>query len=85
MEEELKIFGQRLKELREEKGYTQIQLALMIGKNAKSTISQYEGAEREPGLKIIKQFAEIFNVSIGYLIGESDERGFYNGQKNKKP
>lgn len=73
MEEYLKVFAQRLRTLRIEKNLTQQELADMIG-TVKSTISQYETCKREPVLSILIKLANALDVSIPYLIGESDDR-----------
>lgn len=73
MEEYLKVFSIRLKMLRDEKHYTQQEVAETIG-IVRSTISQYETIKREPVLTIIIKLAKFFDVNIPYLIGESDNR-----------
>lgn len=73
LEDYLKIFAERLKKLRIEKNLTQQELADMIGA-VKSTISQYETCKREPVLSILIKLANALDVSIPYLIGESDDR-----------
>ena len=35
-------------------------------------ISAYEKGKREPDIETLKQFADFFNCSIDYLIGESN-------------
>ncbi|MFW6027077.1 MAG: helix-turn-helix domain-containing protein [Candidatus Woesearchaeota archaeon] len=37
-----------------------------------STISQYEKNKRQPDNKILQEIADIFNVSIDYLLGNTD-------------
>jgi transcriptional regulator with XRE-family HTH domain len=67
-------FGTRLKELRLEKGVTQEELSNITGISF-PTISRYENGKRdEPGLSILKKFANYFDVSIDYLTGDSDIR-----------
>lgn len=72
-------FGQRFKELRTEKGLKQQELAEDFNKAydytfSKSSISQYENDKRKPETKALIDFASYFNVSIDYLIGNSDDR-----------
>lgn len=61
----------RLKELRKKKGLTLEELAKEIGVT-KATISRWESGER--GLKIsqLQKLADYFNVSVGYLLGNTD-------------
>ncbi|MCL2556519.1 MAG: helix-turn-helix domain-containing protein [Firmicutes bacterium] len=61
----------RIKELREEKGLTQAQLAKAIGFNYR-TISQYERGINEPDLKTIKKLCDFFEVTSDYLLGFED-------------
>ena len=64
-----------LKELRLAQNMSQSELAKKVGCN-QTAIGKYERGQLEPNLRTLKQFAEIFNVSVDYLIGrtESDER-----------
>ena len=57
----------RLKELRTQKGISQLKLALAINTN-QNTISRYETGEREPGINELIKIADYFNVSIDCLL-----------------
>ena len=61
-------FGERLALARKEKGYTQEQLASLIG-IAKSTLTGYEKGNREPDILKIKKIIEILNIDADYLLG----------------
>ena len=61
----------RIKELREEKGLSQVQLAKEIGV-AQRTISGYEIGAREPDIATIKKLCKFFDVSAGYLLELED-------------
>lgn len=63
-----KIFGTRLKELRKEKGYSQIDIANFFNVS-KVTISSWELDKQEPCIEDIKKLATIFQVSTDYLLG----------------
>lgn len=65
-------FGERLRQLREEKGLSQEQLGKILHQR-KSNISKYENGKLEPSLNTIKAIADFFNVSLDYLFGRSDE------------
>lgn len=69
----LKIFAQRLKMLREEKGWTQEQLADMLD-TKKSLISYYENAEREPRYTVILKLRDIFNENSDWIMGDTNVR-----------
>lgn len=64
-------FGDRLKFLRTEKGFSQDQLAALV-KLSRGSISNYEAGIREPEYEVVEAFADIFNVDTDYLFGRSD-------------
>ena len=68
MKFEIKIFSDRLKELRVDKGLTIVQLAEAIGVN-NGTISKWENGQIMPQADSIFSLSKFFNVSAGYLIG----------------
>ncbi|ABR47108.1 transcriptional regulator, XRE family [Alkaliphilus metalliredigens QYMF] len=57
----------RIKELRQEKDFSQIQLAKQFD-ITQQTISNYESGVREPSITTLKNLADFFNVSIDYLL-----------------
>lgn len=61
----------RLKELRENKRLSQLQLAMELGLTQNS-ISRYETGAREADYKTLIRFADYFGVSIDYLLGRTD-------------
>ncbi len=65
------VFSERLRELRQERGLGQIQLAkeLDVGK---SVISLWELGKCEPTLSKLIAMARFFGVSIDYLAGLED-------------
>ena len=65
------ILGQRLKELREEKGLTQKQVAAALNLNT-VTYLHYEKAQREPPLSVLADMAKFFDVTLDYLLGLTD-------------
>ena len=62
------ILGQRLKELRLEKGWTQKEMAEKLGLNS-VTYLHYEKGQREPPLSLLADMATFFEVSVDYLLG----------------
>ncbi len=64
-------FGERLKELREEKGLTQEELAEAIGYSDVS-IYYWETGKRLPYLDTAIVIAQFFKVSLDYLAGIED-------------
>ena len=63
-------FPEILKELREKKGFTQKQLAEALYLS-KTTISQYENGTHTPSIESFIKLADIFDVSIDYLLGRT--------------
>ena len=66
------ILGERLKELREEHGYTQKQFAEKLNINS-VTYLHYEKSQREPPLALLAEFAAFYGVSTDYLLGLTDD------------
>ncbi|MGN1200701.1 MAG: helix-turn-helix transcriptional regulator [Candidatus Caccovivens sp.] len=67
----MKIFAERLKELRMEEKISTTQLGKAIGVTA-TTISRWENCLREPSLANAKEIAKFFKVSTDYLCGLED-------------
>lgn len=61
------LFISRLKELRENAGYSQPEIAKMLGVD-KQTISQYELGKRRPSYEMLFSLCDIFNVSTDYFL-----------------
>ena len=70
-------FGKKVKQLRNEAGYTQEDLGKKLGLS-KSTIAHYESGRREPETKTILALARIFNVTTDELL---DNTHFNNEPK----
>jgi transcriptional regulator with XRE-family HTH domain len=64
------MFGDRLRELREDKNMTQDDLASILNVS-RQTISGYEKGVNEPNIENLVRMAEIFNVSLDYLLGRT--------------
>ena len=68
-DEQQKIeFGKRLRELRKRRGLSAEQLGDKIGV-ARTTVFGYEQGQRIPDMITIKKIAELFNVTVDYLVG----------------
>ena len=76
MEEQQNVFGDRLRELRRQKGMTQDEFAALLG-SSKQVLSRYETNQRAPKITIVRQYAEKLNVSIDYLLGDSEDEVLY--------
>lgn len=74
-----KVFGQRLRDLREERGLNQETVGEWFTMK-KSTVSQWESG-RLPHASIIAELAKKFNVTTDYLLGNSKEPASSNIDK----
>lgn len=61
----------RLKELRKQKGISQLKLSIDLNTN-QNTISRYETGAREPGINELISIADYFQVSVDYLLERTD-------------
>ena len=61
----------RLKFLRQQKGISQLKLAMDLMMNQNS-VSRYENGEREADYATLIKFADYFDVSIDYLLRRTD-------------
>lgn len=75
------MFGIRLRQLREEKKLTQRNIAAMLNVSDR-TISYYESNERTPDPDTLIKLARFFNVSIDYLLGQTDHGQVCHGEIN---
>ena len=64
----MKIFGERLKELRQARGMTQRQLAEILNVSG-NTVHSWETDKQEPSMAMLLKISEMFEVDIGYLFG----------------
>lgn len=65
-------FGEKLKELREEKGISQMELSKLLD-ISQPAIARYELNKTEPRISDIKKICVYFDVSADYLIGIKNE------------
>lgn len=66
----MSVFSSILKKLRQEKGYTQDELAALLNVS-RSRIGMYETGSREPDFDTLRSIADLFGVDIGRLLGYS--------------
>lgn len=66
-----KIFRDRLRKLRKEKGMSQKQVAEGIG-ITEVGYQNYEVGRRKPTFSVLPTIAEFFDVSLDYLVGHTD-------------
>ncbi|MDE7194160.1 MAG: helix-turn-helix domain-containing protein [Oscillospiraceae bacterium] len=61
----------RLKQLRKENGYSQKRLAEILG-ITQQAVCKYENLAVEPDIQTLIMLADLFGVTVDYLIGHSD-------------
>ncbi len=61
----------RLKQLRIERGLSQVRLAMELSVS-QHTISRYETGEREADYAMLIRIADFFGVSVDYLLERTD-------------
>lgn len=66
------MFGKRIVELRKGRGLTQAELARSIG-ISRSALSLYEIEKREPDIETLNKLASLFEVPVGYILGNEHE------------
>lgn len=65
-------FSKRLRELRQEKGMTQQQIAALLNLKQQSYL-RYENGTGEPSFNTLIRLTQIFGVSSDYLLGISND------------
>lgn len=62
--------GDRITQLRKKKGWSQTELAKQIVAS-REAIGKYERNESQPSVETAKKIADIFNVTLDYLVDET--------------
>ena len=66
-------FGERLRQIRKEKGLTQAEVAKLLS-IGESTVSFYESGKRQPDYETLVRLSEAFKVSTDFLLGKTNLR-----------
>lgn len=66
-------FGNKLRECRTAKGFSQTELAKQID-TYHSIIGKYERDEVKPTIDVVKRLADVLETTVGYLLGETEDR-----------
>ena len=66
-------FSERLKELRKKANFTQVEVAEKLGISQPAYASWERGAKKPTQENLVK-IAQVLNVSIDYLVGNSEEK-----------
>ncbi|EFM10073.1 transcriptional regulator, XRE family [Paenibacillus curdlanolyticus YK9] len=65
-------FGERLKELREQRNMTQQDVAIAVNKS-RTDIAGYETKGTSPNIETVRRLADLFKVSIDYMFGRTND------------
>ena len=63
--------AQRLKSLRESVGVSQAKLAALMGAT-QASVNRYENGQSSPPLKILRWYADFFDVSLDYIFARTE-------------
>jgi len=74
MSNELSI-GNRIVILRKQKNWSQVELAKQINAS-REIISRYERNESQPSIDMILKMANVFGVTVDFLLGQSESASF---------
>ena len=66
-------FAERLKELRKQANLTQVELAKQLG-IGQSSYADWERGKKNPTQENLIRLAQILNVSVDYLVGNSEAK-----------
>jgi len=70
MSEEIKTrFGKRVLELRKTRGWKQDELGKKLGTSG-VVVGRYERGEMMPSIEVAQKMADVFGVTVDYLVGE---------------
>jgi transcriptional regulator with XRE-family HTH domain len=64
-------FGKRSFELRKQRGWSQPELAGMIGTSG-TIVGRYERGEMTPSIEVARKLADVFQVTVDALTSEAD-------------
>ena len=64
--------AQRLKSLRESVGVSQAKLAALMG-TTQASVNRYENGQSSPPLKILRWYADFFDVSLDYFFARTEQ------------
>lgn len=78
------MFSERLKELRKKQKRTQSDIANVLGVTVRQ-YQRYESGEQTTTIENLMALARYFNVSIDYLVGETDIPYRYRGPVIENP
>ncbi len=64
--------GSKITELRKQKGWSQSELAKKL-EVSREIVGRYERNDAVPSIEIAKRMADVFEVSLDYLVGSTEQ------------
>lgn len=64
---------EKLEYLRKSKGWSKVEVSRRLGMKASSTYSNWEYGNREPDIDALKRIANLYGVSVDYLLGRAEK------------
>lgn len=74
------MFSKKLRLMRKKSGLTQAKLAKRLNISP-STVGMYEQGRREPDSAMLVKIADVFDVSVDYLVGSKKSKLMINSAK----
>lgn len=68
----MSTLSNNLERLRNKKGWSKVEVSRRLGMKASSTYSNWEYGNREPDLESLQKIADLYNVTLDYLLGKDD-------------
>jgi transcriptional regulator with XRE-family HTH domain len=73
----MSVLGDRLRELRERKGWSQKYVAQKVGLKQSSTYSNWEYGLRDPDTETLSKLADLYEETVDYLLGRETKEEEY--------
>lgn len=74
----MSVLGDRLKEEREKRGWSQVLVSKKLGLKRSSTYANWEYGIREPDLEMLQKLADLYEVSIDRLNGRNEKESEFS-------
>ena len=68
----------RLINLREEHNWSKTEVARRLGLSSMQRYANYEYGKNEPDASMLKKIADLYDVSVDFLVGKSTKRRYYD-------
>ena len=69
----MSVVGKNIKIARETQGLSQDELAQLMGKSGRATVSNWENGKNDPTINDLIKLAEILKTTVTFLVGEESK------------